>query len=196
MSRTYFLPVLAVLLSIALLPWLASTDAQAQQAGGGENFIFINYIGREMTLDVDDVTYFIPGTDTMPAGGRLALQLPAGSHKFAAQIPAELHFKDGKGKYILRRVAQKFLPNQIFHKKKQGFAIPADEWFRHELWDMASDLLTGQRFQSRGYFNRKNISKILQEHKKGSRDYSTWLWCLLNFELWYQTYLDSDLRKI
>ncbi len=116
--------------------------------------------------------------------------------EFAANIPARMHFSDGKGKYVLRKMARKFLPEQIFQKKKQGFAIPANEWFRNELWDMTSDLLTGQRFQSRGYFDSRNVSKILQEHKKGKRDYSTWLWCLLNFELWFQTYMDSDLRKI
>lgn len=57
----------------------------AQQ--GGENFIFINYIGQEMMLDLDDVTYIIPGTDTVPEGGRLVLELAEGEHKYAANIP-------------------------------------------------------------------------------------------------------------
>lgn len=116
--------------------------------------------------------------------------------EFAARIPPEWHFKDGRAKYMLRKVAKKFLPEPIFQKKKQGFAIPASVWFRNELRDMTSDLLENPRFQSRGYFKAKNVSKILKEHQKGARDYSTWLWCLINFELWFQTYMDPDLRKI
>jgi asparagine synthase (glutamine-hydrolysing) len=116
--------------------------------------------------------------------------------EFAARIPAELQMKDGKGKYLLRKLAEKLLPQQVLTKRKQGFAIPAKEWFQNELWDMTSDLLTAHRFQERGYFNRQNILKILKDHKKGVRDYSNWLWCLLIFELWHQTYIDSDLRKI
>ncbi len=69
---------------------LAAAPALAQEpvGGSGENFIFVNYIGRELNLDLDDVTYTIPGPDTMPDGGRLALTLSAGKHKYAANVAA------------------------------------------------------------------------------------------------------------
>ncbi|MEM7347242.1 MAG: hypothetical protein AAF485_23635 [Chloroflexota bacterium] len=47
----------------------------------------MNYVGQALILDVDDVTYTVPGTDTHPQGGLLALSLTEGEHKYAAQIP-------------------------------------------------------------------------------------------------------------
>jgi hypothetical protein len=77
-----------IAVTLALLFIGLPSQTWAQDSAGGENFIFINYIGQEMTFDLDDVTYRIPGTDMAPEGGRLALQLPEGEHKFAANIPA------------------------------------------------------------------------------------------------------------
>lgn len=86
MFKKNFLTGLALfLLSMAVLGLPAA--GYAQQGGTGENFIFINYIGQELFLDLDDVTYTVPGTNTMPEGGRLALQLAPGEHKYAANVP-------------------------------------------------------------------------------------------------------------
>lgn len=116
--------------------------------------------------------------------------------EFAATIPPALQFKDGSGKYILRKMASRFLPQHVFTKKKQGFAIPMNEWFQTELKNYAYDTLTSSRFINRGYFKDKSIRFMLDEHTKGYRDYSMWIWSLLIFELWHQTYLDPDLRNI
>jgi hypothetical protein len=87
MIRKCILAGAAILVLVGLVSWATATDSHAQQEVGGENFIFVNFIGREMSFDLDDVTYLIPGTDTTPEGGQLALQLPAGDHKYAAHIP-------------------------------------------------------------------------------------------------------------
>src|SRR4030095_10391903 len=87
MFKKNFLKGLALfsLLSLAVLGW--PTAGYAQQEGTGENFIFVNYIGQELFFDLDDVTHTIPGTNTMPEGGRLALHLNPGQHKYAANVP-------------------------------------------------------------------------------------------------------------
>lgn len=58
-----------------------------QQDATNANFIFINYFGQELFLDLDDTQYVVPGTATVPAGGRLELQLAPGEHKYAANVP-------------------------------------------------------------------------------------------------------------
>jgi hypothetical protein len=82
------------LLSLGLLLIVALTLAgfpaitYAQQGSSGQpNFAFVNYIGQEVILDLDDVTYTVPGTATAPNGGRLELQLAPGEHKYAANVP-------------------------------------------------------------------------------------------------------------
>ncbi len=76
--------IFAILLLLNLLLGVWSTIIYAQTAA---NFIFINYIGQELILTLDDVIYTVPGTDTQPQGGQLSLTLPVGVHKFAANVP-------------------------------------------------------------------------------------------------------------
>ncbi len=116
--------------------------------------------------------------------------------EFAAGIPPELQMKDGRGKYILRKMASRFLPPSVLAKKKQGFAIPREKWFQGELRDYAREILTSARFRARGYFRPERVEAMLEEHVRGTRDYSMWIWCLLNFELWHRAFLDADTRRV
>lgn len=80
--------IFAVVIVLALMSTRIPAETQAEQGMlNGQNFIFVNYIGQEMFFDLDDQTYTIPGTDTMPEGGQLVLTLPAGEHKYAANVP-------------------------------------------------------------------------------------------------------------
>jgi hypothetical protein len=85
MSKKSFSLVLGLLIIAALA--VAFPPASQAQPSDSENFIFVNYIGQELILDLDDVTYVVPGTDTAPEGGRLVLQLAVGEHKYAANVP-------------------------------------------------------------------------------------------------------------
>ncbi len=84
MSTKNFLWGLALLLVLALTlgSFPATTSAQQEP-----NFVFINYIGQDLVLDLDDVTYTVPGTARVPEGGRLELRLAEGEHKYAANVP-------------------------------------------------------------------------------------------------------------
>jgi hypothetical protein len=77
---------LGLLLIIVLAGFPVVAFAQ-QGSSGNPNFVFVNYIGQEVILDLDDVTYTVPGTATAPAGGRFELQLAPGEHKYAANVP-------------------------------------------------------------------------------------------------------------
>ena len=116
--------------------------------------------------------------------------------EFAASIPPELHMKDGRGKYILRKMASRFLPARVLEKKKQGFAIPRGQWFQGALKDFAWSTLTSEAFKARGYFRPGRVEAILAEHAAGKKDYSMWIWCLINFELWHRTFVDASTRKV
>lgn len=87
MRNKHFLATLALFGLIALSFLILPARSQAQEPSGDENFIFVNYIGQELILDLDDVTYVVPGTAIAPEGGRLALQLAPGEHKYAANVP-------------------------------------------------------------------------------------------------------------
>jgi hypothetical protein len=74
--------MLAIILGMVFLP--GATYAQDET---NQNFIFVNYVGQAITLDLDDVTYIVPGTDTVTDGGRFTMTLAQGWHKYAVNIP-------------------------------------------------------------------------------------------------------------
>jgi asparagine synthase (glutamine-hydrolysing) len=95
-------------------------------------------------------------------------------------------------KYLLRKLCAKWLPASVLTKKKQGFAIPKDRWFRKELRGAAEEILLDKKTLSRGYFSEKTTRAFLQDHLKGKRDYSNWIWCLIVLEMWFRTFIDEQ----
>jgi asparagine synthase (glutamine-hydrolysing) len=126
----------------------------------------------------------------------LEVRVPLLDHElveFAATIPVELKIKRKISKYILKKAVSKFLPQEVLYKRKQGFAIPLEHWFRTELKDFAYDILTSKKLKERGLFSILYIQNILDEHQSGRGDYSPLIWALMYFELWCQMFMDSDV---
>lgn len=162
---------------------------------GSSRLSEMQYLDTKVYLSDDILTK----VDRMSMANSLETRAPLLDYKvveFAASIPPHMHMLDGRGKYLLRKVAGRYLPQSVMDKKKQGFAVPRDEWFRGPLIDYAENLLKSKLFRSRGYFKQGPIDLILTEHIKGKRDYSTWIWCLIVFELWHQLFMDPATRRI
>ncbi len=78
---------LAVVVTVMAVVPLAAYAQGGSTNSKSDNFIFINYIGEELHLDLDDVAYTVPGINTVPGGGKLTLSLAPGWHKYAANVP-------------------------------------------------------------------------------------------------------------
>jgi asparagine synthase (glutamine-hydrolysing) len=83
------------------------------------------------------------------------------------------------------------LPEAILNRKKLGFGVPIDHWFRHELREMAYDVLLDRRAVGRGYFQTDVIRGYLDEHVERRADHQYRLWALLMLELWLRTFIDQ-----
>ena len=130
--------ILTLVLLFAMMPGLARAQ---ENSTGTENFIFVNYIGQELILDLDDTLYVIPGTDTQPEGGQLALNLPYGEHKYAANVPG---IEGSAGTFNLQAgvtVAKGARIEQTSPKVKDGVLIekPRDYVFLFDFDPNASE---------------------------------------------------------
>ncbi len=83
-----------------------------------------------------------------------------------------------------------FLPEEILYRKKLGFPTPLSIMFKSELFDFVKDIIDSEQAYKRGYFDKNEIQKILQEHKDGTEDHHRVLWQLLVLELWHREYID------
>jgi asparagine synthase (glutamine-hydrolysing) len=109
--------------------------------------------------------------------------------ELAFRIDSSMKVKGNSGKWIVKEIARRHLPANIVDRKKVGFRVPLDEWFRGGLKDYVHDLLLGRdAFVSR-YLKRAPIEAMLQDHMRGRRNEELRLWTLLGFEVWQRTFL-------
>lgn len=113
---------------------------------------------------------------------------------FALRLPESLRIRQGRGKYLLREVARRWLPAQLLDKPKQGFAVPLAEWFRGPLRELAADTFASRRFRERGLIDPDAANALLDEHVRGDADRRESLWQLVCLELWAQRFLDAPPR--
>jgi asparagine synthase (glutamine-hydrolysing) len=113
--------------------------------------------------------------------------------EFVASIPSALKLPDGgTGKYIFKKAVESYLPAEVIYRKKMGFGVPIDHWFRHALKDLVHDVLLSHRALERGYFRRDYIAALLARHQAGE-SWQYLIWNLLMLELWQQMFIDNVL---
>jgi len=143
------------------------------------------------TYMVDDI---LTKVDRMSMAVSLEAREPLLDHKlleFAATVPLSLKIKDGRGKYLLRKVLDRRIPRQILDRGKQGFEAPIGEWLRGPLAPMAEGLLSDGRLRDRGVFNDREVARLWTEHRDGRADHRHRLWQLMMLELWFRQFIDK-----
>jgi asparagine synthase (glutamine-hydrolysing) len=117
--------------------------------------------------------------------------LDHGVAEAAWRIPSSVHMRDGRGKWVLRQLLERYVPGELFNRPKKGFGVPIARWLQSELKDWASDLLDPARMHREGYFEVPLIQRRWRQHLKGEMNWSGHLWCVLSFQAW----LDDFQRK-
>lgn len=111
--------------------------------------------------------------------------------EFALHLPDAMRVRSGRGKYLLRRVAGRWLPPSVLSKPKQGFAIPLAEWLRGPLSSLAADTFNSRAFRERGLIDPATAIRLNEQHMAGRVDHGEILWQILCLELWAQRFLDA-----
>jgi asparagine synthase (glutamine-hydrolysing) len=109
----------------------------------------------------------------------------------AMAIPGELKIKKGISKYILKKAAEKYLPQEIIYRPKASFGAPIRSWISNDLKTMVDDLLSEGNVIKRGFLNYTFVKKIIDDDRKGIEDNAYQVYQLLTLELWCREYLDN-----
>ena len=131
--------------------------------------------------------------DKMTMACSLELRVPMLDHhllEFCTALPDEFRRNGNEGKYLLKKVMEKYLPREIIYRPKRGFPVPIALWFRGPLFEKVREILLDTRTLARGYFQPTYISHVLERHKSGREDLSRRIFSLLALELWHRKYID------
>lgn len=109
--------------------------------------------------------------------------------EYTSPLPEHLKYRNGTGKYLLKKLLARYVPKELFERPKMGFAVPIDRWFRSELKDLLLDYLSPERLRREGIFDHAVVEKIINEHLSGKVNHHYRLWSLLMWEMWRERWL-------
>ena len=114
---------------------------------------------------------------------------------FVCRLPMEYKLNGLKTKYILKKVAEEFLPRKVVYRKKRGFGVPLAQWLTGELKEFMLDYLSQERIERQGIFYYPYVKRLIDEQLTKTKDNREPLWTLLVFQTWYQKYVEAHERE-
>lgn len=125
--------------------------------------------------------------DRMSMAASLELRVPFLDYRlveFAARIPPKHKVRNGQGKFLLKKMMEGLLPDEVIYRKKMGFPTPLKTMFQGQLRAYAEDLLLSANANLHRFFRRDAIQSILREHASGTHDHHRVIWQMVVLEQW------------
>jgi asparagine synthase (glutamine-hydrolysing) len=113
--------------------------------------------------------------------------------EFMFKVAPSLRIKGLTQKYLLKKVAEKYLPRFIVNRPKAPFGAPLRSWIRKDLKEMVDDLLRPANLKKRGLYNAEYVAQIVRQDREGKEDHSLLIWQVLTSEIWFRTFFDQPL---
>ena len=145
-----------------------------------------------------DLRHWLPDNllergDRMSMAASLELRPPLLNHRLvelAFRLPSSVKVRAGTTKWVLKEVARPLLPDEVVDRRKVGFRVPLDSWFRGSLRDTARDRLTGAGSWVGDIFDRAVVDDLLTRHERGANE-EIRLFTLLCLEMWHDTFFTA-----
>jgi asparagine synthase (glutamine-hydrolysing) len=141
------------------------------------------YVDLAMYLPDDILTK----VDRTSMAHSLECRVPLLDHsitEFSASLDPGLKVRDGVRKYLLKKVAGRYLPHELLYRPKMGFRVPIRRWLKRGLLDEAEEMLRGGELVARGIISGEGVAWICRLQRRPWIDFGSQLWALLCLEQW------------
>ncbi len=125
--------------------------------------------------------------DRMSMAASLELRVPFLDYRlveFAAKMPSRYKVHNGQGKYVLKKMMEGLLPEEVIYRPKMGFPTPLKLMFQGELRGYADDLLLSANAKLHDIFRKDAIRRVLAEHSSKQKDHHRAIWQMVVLEQW------------
>jgi asparagine synthase (glutamine-hydrolysing) len=110
---------------------------------------------------------------------------------FSTTITPDLKLKGLTTKYLLKKVAERYLPMEVIYRPKTGFGAPVRDWVIDDLGETIKERLSISQIDKRLLFLSDEIETLIQENKIGKIDASYTIWALLAIESWITQFIND-----
>ncbi len=148
-----------------------------------------------------DTKLFLPGlnlaySDKASMAAAVEVRVPFVDHEivsFAAGLPSSFHLRGQTQKYLLKKVALRYLPRNVVYRPKAPFGAPLRSWMHRGLGPVVDEFLSEESIRRRGYFRPAAVRKMIDDNRAGRHDYGHRIWSLLTVEIWHRMFIDRTM---
>jgi asparagine synthase (glutamine-hydrolysing) len=148
-----------------------------------------------------ELSYFLPDhnlnyTDKMSMAVGVETRVPfldTELVEFSTKLPPSLKMHGRTTKYLLRKVAERYLPKAVIYRPKTGFGTPLRDWLRTgQLNEMLQRYLSEESLRKRGIFDPVAVHQLIRDNQNGKLDASYSIWGLMAIESWFRQFVDLN----
>ena len=151
------------------------------------NFAEEMIYGDTLSYRVNDL---MVKTDRASMAASLEARAPLMDYKIAEycwRLPHDMKVRGNEGKWLLRQVLKRHIPENLYQRPKMGFSVPIHDWLRGALKSWADDLLSADKLRAQGYLDADKIAIRWQEFLKSDNPNTPKdLWAILMFQAWLE----------
>ncbi len=153
-----------------------------------EDFFSVNDLKQAMDLDIKDrlPNDVLTRSDRSTSGASIELRVPFLSHQlvnYSSKIESKLFMKSKTPKYLIKKLATKYLDKEFVYRKKVGFDLPLQSWISNELSELFKDTISNSI--QKDVLDINVIKRCYSLHVNNNIDHSDKLWAFLCLELSY-----------
>ena len=100
--------------------------------------------------------------------------------EWAMKLPVNYKLRNNQNKYLLRKLAYRYIPRKILDRPKQGFEVPIDNWLRGDLKQWAEERLHDSALFEGIPINQSKIIELWNLHQSQKRNLHSLLWAILS----------------
>jgi asparagine synthase (glutamine-hydrolysing) len=108
--------------------------------------------------------------------------------QLSTSLPPHFKMHGKQTKYILKKVAEKYLPREVVYRKKTGFGAPIRKWVRFEMNEMIRKRIHDSLLKNWNIFDAKAVDKLIEDTKNARLDGAYTVWSLLSIESWLRQF--------
>ena len=133
--------------------------------------------------------------DQMSMAASVESRVPFLDHELVehvASIPARHKLRGWQTKAVLRAALRDLVPHEVLTRRKMGFPTPIGSWLRGPFAPIVDEFVLSERALDRGFFTPDAITRLVDEHRRGSQNHGDRLWLLVNLEMWHRIFLERE----
>lgn len=116
--------------------------------------------------------------------------------EFACRLPIQFKMRGNQAKYLLKKVAERYLPKEVIYRPKTGFGAPVRRWIQQGKMDKQIErLVSNSNSEMRPYFSRDALLSLVNDSKSGVSDGAYTIWSLMAIDSWLKQFASSTNQE-